>query len=150
MELSNDTFEFIRLLNQNRVEYLIIGGWAVAFHGKPRYTKDIDVLIRPSVDNAVNILRSLHEFGFGALDETQEDLVRPDFIIQLGFEPNRIDLVTGIPAVDFSEAYNRREVITLQKEEIPFIGRDDLIRNKLAAGRDQDIADAKSLAKLKK
>jgi len=150
MELSNDTFEFIRLLNQNRVEYLIIGGWAVAFHGKPRYTKDIDVLIRPSVDNAVNILRSLHEFGFGALDVTQEDLVRPDFIIQLGFEPNRIDLVTGIPAVDFSEAYNRREVITLQKEEIPFIGRDDLIRNKLAAGRDQDIADAKSLAKLKK
>lgn len=150
MELSSDVLEFIRLLNQNKVEYLVVGGWAVAFHGWPRYTKDIDVLIGISSDNAQKLKKVLDDFGLGDLDISEQDLRRPNFIIQLGFEPNRIDLLTGIPSVTFEDAYSKREQILLKDTTITFISRDDLIRNKTAAGRDQDLVDVKILSKPKK
>jgi hypothetical protein len=80
MELSSDVLEFIRLLNQNKVEYLVVGGWAVAFHGWPRYTQDIDVLIGISSDNAQKLKKVLDDFGLGDLDISEQDLKRPNFI----------------------------------------------------------------------
>ena len=145
--MSNDILEFIRLLNQKKVEYLVVGGWAVAFHGRPRYTKDIDIFLNLTEENSLKILEVLHDFGFGELDITQRDLLTPGQIIQLGFEPNRIDLLTSIPETIFEEAYKNRVIVTLKNTEIKFIGLDALIKNKQAAARDQDLVDVKFLLK---
>jgi len=147
MELSQDILEFIRLLNRNRVEYLVVGGWAVAVHGKPRYTKDVDILIRMEPENAKRMVLVLRDFGFGSLDITEDDFLTPGHIIQLGFEPNRIDLLTTIPAVNFDDAYKNKIVIELSSVQISFIGQADLVRNKEAAGREQDLLDVKFIKK---
>ncbi len=148
MELSKDLLEFIQLLNQHKVEYLIVGGWAVALHGKPRYTKDIDILIRRSPENAASLMAVLGSFGFGSLDIKEQDFLKPNFIIQLGFEPNRIDLLTDIAAVDFGSAYQRRKLIKYKNVDLWFIDVVDLINNKAAAARDQDLVDVKFLKSL--
>jgi len=143
MELSKDALEFIRLLNQKKVEYLIVGGWAVAIHGKPRYTKDIDIFISRSPQNAEAILVLLKEFGFESLDLNRDDFMTPHRIVQLGVEPNRIDLLTSISAVDFDEAYKNKVLVECDGEMLNFINVDDLIKNKKATGRDQDLIDIK-------
>lgn len=143
--LSNDLQEFIRLLNTQAVEYLIVGAWALAFHGRPRYTGDVDILIRREPANAARMMRVIEAFGFGKTGLTAADFLRENYVIQLGVEPNRIDLLTGISGVEFKEGWQSRVAGKLGGQTVYFLNRDLLIRNKLAAGRDKDIADARLL-----
>lgn len=150
MELSNDFKEFIELLNVNKVKYLVVGGYAVGFHGHPRYTKDIDLWVLMKSNNASNIIKSVKEFGFESLGLEEEDFLNSDNIIQLGFPPNRIDLLTEIAGVEFESCYSNKLTIEFEGVTIPFISLNDLIKNKQSSGRLQDLADAEKLEKLKK
>lgn len=139
--LSKDLQEFIRLLNQEGVDYLIVGAWAVSFHGRPRYTSDLDIFLRRDELNADRMMRVIEAFGFGSVGLTRQDFLKEDFVIQLGIEPNRIDLLTGISGVEFSQAWDQRVEGKLSGLEVSFIGRDLLIQNKQAANRDKDLGD---------
>src|SRR5260370_33204641 len=99
MPLNKDWREFLELLNSNEVEYLVVGAFAVAFHGFPRYTADLDLLVRPTAENAARVLRALSQFGFGSLGIQIEDLQSPGKVVQMGVKPNRIGLLTGLPGV---------------------------------------------------
>jgi predicted nucleotidyltransferase len=136
---------FIELLNSKGVEYVIVGGFALAFHGRPRYTGDIDFLIRSTAENAGKLAAVLAEFGFASLGLTVDDLVRPDSIVQLGYPPNRIDLLTSLSGVDAESVWEARVEGELDGLPIHFIGREELIRNKRASGRAQDRADLEAL-----
>src|SRR5690242_17898935 len=100
MPLNKDLREFVALLNSNRVEYLVVGAFAVAYHGFPRYTGDLDILVRPTAQNARLVLNTLAQFGFGGLGIRNDDLEAPGKVIQLGVQPNRVDLLTGISGLD--------------------------------------------------
>jgi hypothetical protein len=145
MTLSPDFKEFIRLLNENSVRYLVVGGYAVAFHGHPRYTKDLDVWIEAEPENVSCLLDALDEFGFGTLDLKREDFLEPETVVQLGRPPNRIDLVTEIDGVEFADAYSDRQEIEVEEVPILFIGLEQLRKNKRASGRHQDLADLENL-----
>lgn len=145
MQLSKDLREFIELLNANGVEFLVVGGFAVAWHGHPRFTADIDFLIRPDPANAGLVVKTLRDFGFGSIGIAPDDLCEPDQILQLGVKPNRIDLITSVAGLSFEEAWESRVKGTLDSLPVFFIGREALIRNKEAAGRPQDLADAHAL-----
>lgn len=143
--LNQDFKEFIQSLNDNQVRYLVIGGYAVALHGYPRYTKDIDIWIEMSPVNAANMVKALEQFGFGSLGLQTSDFLEPDQIIQLGYPPNRIDLMTTPPGVEFESCYASRIEIQLDEVSVNFIDLDNLKRNKRAAGRLQDLADLENL-----
>jgi hypothetical protein len=145
MILNQDFKEFIQSLNDNQVHYLIIGGYAVAFHGHPRYTKDLDVWIKPAQDNAQRLLQALDEFGFGSLSLKEEDFIEPGQIVQLGYPPNRIDILTNPSGVDFETCFNARVTVKVDDTELNFIDLDNLKRNKKASGRFQDLADLENL-----
>lgn len=147
MPLSKDLREFLALLNSNEVEYLVVGAFAVAYHGYPRYTGDLDLLVRASEQNAERLLRALSEFGFGALGITKEDLLSAGNVIQLGVQPNRIDILSSISGVGFDDAWATRQEGSLDGLAVKFIGRDALIRNKRATGRAKDQGDAEELNK---
>lgn len=143
--LSKDFKEFIESLNAHNVRYLVVGGYAVAFHGYPRYTNDFDVWIEISEENAQYILTALEDFGFGSLGLKKEDFLEDNQIIQLGYPPNRIDILTTLKNVEFAQCYSERIEVDIQGTRMPFIDLDNLIRNKLATGRPQDLADAENL-----
>jgi hypothetical protein len=143
--LNQDFKEFIQLLNDNQVNYLVIGGYAVAIHGHPRYTKDIDIWIEISEENSQKIITALTEFGFGSLGLTAQDLQEPHQIIQLGYPPNRIDLITSPDGIDFQTCYDSKIEIMLDDIAVKFIDLDNLKKNKLASGRLQDLADLENL-----
>lgn len=143
--LSQDFKEFVELLNKNDVRYLVVGGYAVAFHGHPRYTKDFDVWIESSPENADRLLSALDMFGFGSLGLKKEDFLREGQVIQLGYPPNRIDLLTSLNAVIFEDCFRSRVQVEIQGITINFIDIVNLKKNKLSTGRHQDLADAKSL-----
>ncbi|MGC1379372.1 MAG: DUF6036 family nucleotidyltransferase [Anaerolineales bacterium] len=143
--LNQDFKEFFESLNANQVRYLVIGGYAVAFHGHPRYTKDIDVWIEMSAENADRIIKALSDFGFGSLDFKPDDFLKPDQIIQLGYEPDRIDILTTIPGVNFAECHPKHIMVTANGVEITVIDLENLIRSKKASGRLQDLADVEDL-----
>ena len=145
MTLHPEFKEFAVSLNENEVRYMVVGGYAVAFHGHPRYTKDLDVWVEREPGNVARLLSALREFGFGSLGLSAEDFLEPDQIIQLGFPPNRIDLLTDLEGVDFGQAY--AGIVAANVEGIPvyFIGLEDLKRNKRAVGRHQDLADLERL-----
>lgn len=143
--LSKDLQEFIRLAKANGVDFLIVGAVAMAFHGRPRYTGDLDVFVRRDANNAERLMDVMHAFGFGSTGLTREDFLRENFVIQLGFEPNRIDLLTGISGVEFEDAWRTRETGRLANEEVWFISRDLLIQNKRSSNRDKDVLDIRLL-----
>lgn len=143
--LSKDFKEFIELLNGHRVRYLVVGGYAVAFHGYPRYTKDLDVWIELSPENADNVIKALEAFGFGSLGIKPEDFLESDQIIQLGYPPNRIDILTTLKKVNFEDCYKERVEVEIQGLKINFIDLENLKQNKRATGRPQDLADADNL-----
>jgi hypothetical protein len=143
--LSKDFKEFIELLNAHNVRYLVVGGYAVAFHGYPRYTKDLDVWIELSPDNANNVILALDAFGFGSLGLKPEDFLESDQIIQLGYPPNRIDILTTLKKIKFEDCYNQRIEIQIQGIKTNFIDLENLKQNKRATGRPQDLADAENL-----
>ena len=147
MPLNKDLREFLALLNSNKVEYLVVGAFAVAFHGVPRYTADLDLFLRPTVENADRVMRCLLKFGFGSLDIHAEDLLSSGKVIQLGIQPNRIDLLTGISGVTFEDAWATSQHGELERVPTRFIGRAALLRNKECAGRAKDIGDAEELRK---
>jgi predicted nucleotidyltransferase len=145
MTLNQDFKEFIQSLNDNGVRYLIVGGYAVALHGYPRYTKDIDVWLWLDVQNATQMMKALEQFGFGTIGLTAEDFLEPDQIIQLGYPPNRIDILTTLPGVEFDECYPERVEVELEGVKITFIDLENLKKNKQASGRTQDLADLENL-----
>ena len=144
--LNQDFKEFIELLNENEVMYLVVGGYAVGFHGNPRYTKDIDIWIEATPENARKILTVLGCFGFGSLGLTVDDFLDPEMVIQLGYAPVRIDLLTSLAGIVFNDCYRLRITEKIDNITVNFIDRKSLIINKRASGRHQDLADAESLA----
>jgi predicted nucleotidyltransferase len=144
-KLQSDLREFINLLNSHRVDYLIVGGHAVAFHGHPRYTGDIDVFVRATLENARLVLAVLSAFGFSALEIDAADLATPDKILQLGRPPNRIDILTSISGVTFEIALANSIVGELGDVPVRFISWDDLLANKRASGRAKDLSDVDQL-----
>lgn len=143
--LSKDFREFIESLNENSVKYLVVGGYAVAFHGHPRYTKNLDVWIELSPDNADKILSALKKFGFGSLDIKPDDFLEKNQIIQLGYPPNRIDILTTLKDLKFEDCYKTRVEVKIEDLHINFIDITSLKKNKRATGRPQDLADAENL-----
>jgi hypothetical protein len=119
----------------------VVGAHAVAFHAKPRFTKDFDLFVDPSEPNASRLLAALDDFGFGSLGLTVADFSQPGRIVQLGVAPSRIDIATSIDGITFEEAWNGRAAGTYGGQPVCYIGRAELIRNKAAAGRPQDLAD---------
>jgi len=145
MVLNKDFREFIELLNANGVKYLIVGGYAVGFHGYPRYTKDLDVWILVSHQNAENVLKALNQFGMGSLGLQKEDFLKPDEFVQLGYPPNRIDIVMSCDGVEFESCYKSKNQLIVEHLPIDFIDVENLKRNKKASGRPQDLADLDNL-----
>lgn len=145
MVLTQDFREFFQSLNDHNVRYLVIGGYAVAFHGHPRYTKDIDVWIEADQTNAEKLIDALRAFGFGSLGLEAEDFLDPDDVIQLGYPPNRIALLTALKGVDFDTCYASRIVVEIQDTSVHFIDLENLKKNKRATGRLQDLADLEQL-----
>jgi hypothetical protein len=132
-------------LNAQSVKALIVGGYAVAFHAKPRFTKDIDLLVEPTPDNARRLLQALSDFGFGAADLTADDFTTPGRVVQLGVAPNRVDLMTAIDGVSFTDAWTGRVSGRFGAVPVFYIGKAELARNKRATGRAQDLADLEAL-----
>ena len=147
MPLNKDWREFLELLNSNEVEYLVVGAFAVAFHGFPRYTADLDLLVRPTEENVNRVLLALSEFGFGKMGIQAADLRSPGMVVQLGVKPNRIDLLTAISGVSFEEAWAERSDAEWEGIATHFIGRAALLRNKEQTGRAKDLGDAEELRK---
>jgi hypothetical protein len=145
MALNPDFREFIALLNSREVRYLIVGGYAVAFHGYPRYTKDIDIWIDAERENAEKLLQAVNDFGFGTVGLKAEDFLISGYVIQLGYPPNRIDLLTSIKGVDFATCYASRIEIEIEGTTICLIDVENLKKNKRATGRLQDLADVENL-----
>lgn len=145
MPLSTDLREFIALLNSHGAEYLIVGAHSLAFHARPRFTGDLDILVRPTADNAAKVFAALCEFGFAEADIRPEDFTTPDQVIQLGRAPNRIDLLTGISGVETEEAFATRVGGALDQFPVSFLSKTLLIANKRAVGRPRDLADLSEL-----
>ena len=148
--LTPDFKEFAALLNSNKVEYLIVGGYALAAYGHPRYTGDLDFWIGTAEENADRVLAALNQFGFGSLGIRREDLTEPGQVIQMGFPPSRIDLLTSIDGVSFGPCYQRRLVFNVDGLQLGFIALDDFKINKKAVGRHRDLADLEILESIKK
>lgn len=145
MELSQDFKEFIQLLNENKVDYLVVGGYAVAIHGFPRTTGDIDFWIKPNEENAKRIVKALIDFGFGSLDINAEDFTKEDSVVQLGLPPNRIDIMTSVSGVEFDLCWNNKKEVEFEGQKINFISLHYLRLNKKSTGRDKDNLDLKNL-----
>lgn len=150
MKVEKDFEEFIKLLNDHQVKYLVVGAYALIYYTIPRNTGDIDFFVEPTEENAERMLSVLREFGFSSLKLRKEDFMNPDFVIQLGYSPNRIDIITGITGVAFSEAYKNRVKAKIGNENVFFISPKDLLKNKKATGRTKDRADAELLQKFLK
>ncbi len=145
--VSNDFKDFLRLLGEHCVKYLVVGGYAVAVHAVPRYTKDLDVWIEASTENARRVVAALDAFGFASLGLTTDDFDQPDVVVQLGYEPNRIDILTGISGVRFEDAYPRRITTPFDEIEVAMIDKASLVTNKRATGRPRDLLDVQELEK---
>ena len=145
MKLARDLKEFIELLNSHKVEYVLVGAWAMAFHTRPRYTEDIDILVSPTPENASRVEAVMAAFSFSSLGLKASDFEKPNQIVQLGRPPNRIDLITSISGVSFREAWEERQFGDLDGVRVPFLSRDCLRRNKAAAGREKDLEDLRRL-----
>jgi hypothetical protein len=143
--LSKDFIEFIALLNKNKIKYLVVGGYAVAIHGYPRYTKDLDIWIDISPDNIQQLLKTITEFGFGSLNLEFNDFAEPGYVIQLGYPPCRIDLLTSLEGVSFKECYSQKNTLTIDGVSVDFIDLPHLRINKKSTGRSQDQADLENL-----
>jgi hypothetical protein len=141
----SDFEELFECLTARNVRFVVVGGHALAYHGRPRYTKDLDVFVEPTAENAERLLAALEDFGFGGLGLTMSDFDKPGRIVQLGVAPNRIDLLTAIDGVSFDQAWQGRVAGRFGTESVPFLGRRELLANKRAVGRLQDLADIELL-----
>lgn len=145
--LHKDLKEFLRLLAAHKVRHLVVGGYAVGVHGYPRYTGDLDVFIDATSDNAARIVGVFREFGFNLPQETQAALSQPERILDIGREPVKIQVMTSISGVGFDECLAGCLWIAVDDLSVPFIGLEQLIKNKSATGRDKDRVDVSELSK---
>ena len=145
LNIPKDFREFIQLLNENDVKYLIVGGYAVGYHGHPRSTGDIDIFISTEIKNAKAILNCLKKFGFGQLGISTNDLTEKEQVIQLGYPPLRIDILTSIDGIKFSEAWNNRITEKIDDLSLSFISLKDLLINKKSSNRLKDLTDFEEL-----
>jgi len=142
-----DFVDFITLLNLHKVEYMIVGAHALAFHGRPRHTGDLDIWIKPSSENALRMVAVLDDFGFGSLGLKEHDFLREHYVTQLGYPPLRIDILNAISGVDFDEAFNNKIQGNVDGLTINIINITEFIKNKEATGRQKDLGDVASLKK---
>ncbi|WP_157565599.1 nucleotidyltransferase family protein [Mucilaginibacter arboris] len=145
MIFEKDFIDFIELLNTHQVEYIIVGAHALAFHGRPRHTGDLDIWIKPSAENAAKMVKVLEDFGFGSLGLTKEDFIKENNITQLGYPPLRIDILNSISGVDFEEAYKGKIDAEVDNLQISYININHFITNKQASGRAKDLGDIEAL-----
>jgi hypothetical protein len=145
MGVQKDFKELLELFNENRVEYMIVGGYALAFHGAPRYTGDIDIYIKPDLKNSHHVMAALEKFGFGSIGLKVENFTHPERVIQLGVPPVRIDIMTSITGVSWKEASGGKIKGKYGNVEVYYIGREQFILNKKTTGRKRDIADLELL-----
>ena len=145
MEIPNDFSELLALLNAHSVDYFFIGGYALAFHGTPRFTGDLDILVKPGEENAQRIINALDEFGFESVNLTAADFLIPDNVIELGYPLVRVVILTSISGVSIDEVFAGRIEGEFGKVRVFYIGLSHFIANKRATGRSQDIADLEAL-----
>ncbi|MBI4978485.1 MAG: hypothetical protein HZC28_13480 [Spirochaetes bacterium] len=145
MEKQDDFKELLALFNNHGVEYLIVGGYALAFHGAPRSTGDIDLFVNPDPVNAERIMKALDVFGFGDVGLTAADFSAPGRVVQLGYPPVRIDILTSISGVTWEAAWQGRSAGMYDDLSVHFIGKREFLNNKKAAGRKKDDADTEAL-----
>jgi len=139
--------EFIELLEKNEVNYLIVGGYAVGIHGFPRYTGDLDIFVAVQSENAKKILNSLTDFGFSDLGLEEKDFLEPDIVVEIGREPIKIQVLTGIDGVTFEECFKEKKDFLIDGLSLPFIGLGCLLKNKKASPRAKDKIDFEELLK---
>jgi hypothetical protein len=145
MEIQKDFKELLELFNAHKVEYIVVGGYALALHGAPRFTGDIDLLVKPDTENARRILAALDEFGFGSLNLCEPDFVRMENVVQLGVPPVRIDIMTSLTGVDWEKAQASKVAGDYGGTKVCFLGKKEFIANKKALGRKKDLADLEAL-----
>ncbi len=145
MDLNPDFKELLRVLNETRVRYLVVGGYAYSHYQSPRNTKDLDIWVEANPENAIKTWTALKQFGAPLADMKVEDFASQRFIYHMGLEPNRIDVLTTIDGVDFGSAWRNRERTVYERVPMLLISKDDLIKAKLAAGRPQDLLDVEML-----
>jgi hypothetical protein len=145
MEAQQDFRELLELLNAHAVEFVVVGAHALAFYGVPRYTGDLDLYVRPTTENARRLLGALEAFGFGSLGLSEEDFCLPDKVVQLGYPPVRVDLVTAISGVPWEQVWANRVCGGYGDVPVNYIGRGEFVRNKRATGRKKDLADLEAL-----
>lgn len=143
--LNDDYREMLRCLSDAGVEFLLVGAYALAAHGYPRATGDMDVWVNPTPENAQRVYMALAVFGAPLQDVTQQDFSHPDVVFQIGTAPRRIDIMTGISGVKFGDALRNASQVDVEAFTIPVLSRADLIKNKEASGREKDLLDAKVL-----
>jgi hypothetical protein len=145
MEVQQDFKDLFVLFNEQKVEYLIVGAYALAFHGAPRYTGSIDLLVNPDASNAQRIITALDKFGFGSAGLEASDFESPNKVIQLGVPPVRVDMITSITGISWEEAFSGRVEGKYGDVLVHYIGREAFILNKRALGRKKDLADLEAL-----
>ena len=145
MEVQQDFRELLALFNAHQVDYLIVGAYALAFYWTPRYTGDLDLLIRSDQKNAERVVKALQDFGFGSLNLTAKDFVGADKVIQLGVAPVRIDILTSLSGISWEESFSNRSAGTYADLKVYYIGKTEFIRNKRATGRKRDLADLEAI-----
>lgn len=150
MIFEQDFIDFIELLNEQQVKYMVVGAFALSFHGRPRHTGDLDIWIKPDAENAGKMVKVIEEFGFGQLGLNDEDFLRENYVTQLGYPPLRIDILNAISGVNFDDAFHTRLETEIDGLQISFISAEDLIRNKRCVGRPKDLGDIDALEILKK
>jgi hypothetical protein len=146
MFVNSDFTELLKLFDDNRVRYLIVGGYAVVQYVEPRYTKDLDLWISADETNAQAVYNALRAFGAPLAGLTEQDFAEEGYFYQMGVPPMRVDVLMGIPGLDFEDAWQRRVEVDFDGLRVNFISRQDLVKSKLASGRPQDLIDAKSLS----
>jgi predicted nucleotidyltransferase len=147
--LAKDFEDFLQLLNKHEVEYMIVGGYALGFHGAPRYTGDIDIWINISQTNAKKLLLVITEFGFASLGFEESDFLKEGYVSQIGQPPLRIDILNSIDGVNFKEAFLNKQIIDIDGLKVPYVGYHDFIKNKEASGRLKDKADIEEIKRRK-
>jgi hypothetical protein len=145
MEVHPDFKELLALFNKHEVEYVIVGGYALAFHGAPRFTGDIDIFVHAQSQNAAHILAALNEYGFESAELTEDDFSSPNKVIQLGSPPVRVDIITSLTGVSWDEVIESKVSGNYGEVPVFFISRSDFIKNKRAIGRNKDLADIDAL-----
>ena len=145
MRLNRDLREFLELLNSRHVDYVIVGAHSLAFHGRPRYTGDLDILIQPTAENAAKLVELLHGFGFAEAGFAETDFTQAEQVIQLGRPPNRIDLLTSLTGVPTAAAFSSKMAAEIDGVPVFVLSKEVLIQNKRAVGRPQDLADLAEL-----